>query len=274
MSGLIKTTKSWKRHLPQRPQKVQRGYNAKQKNIQRKTVIRIIFVIFVILIVQSIFQIKYLRIKNIELNNNNDLGIEEVQEFILNELTVTKFFFFQKNNYFLVPIEDLDEQLVLKYNLEEVELEKKWPNTLKITVKEKSSHFIWQKDDLIYLLDATGLLNRQISILDDKYLVLDDKRNLRPSGEQIFTDQEINIINQIYLNWMDMIASKAKLNKITIYNDWSIELNTEVGFYVKLDKDQDIQEQLNNLKAVLEENITGVDVDYIDVRFGDKVYFK
>ena len=274
MSALIKTTKSWKRHLPQKPQKVQRGYYTRQKNSQQKIIIRIIFVIFAILVLQSIFQIKFLRVQNINLNNNNDLSTEEVQEFVLDKLTATKFFFFEKNNYFLVPIDELDVQLVAEYNLEEVSLEKIWPNTLEITVKEKNSHFIWQKDDSIYLLDATGLLNRQISILDDKYLLLDDKRDQRPSGEQIFTDQEINIINQIYLNWMDMVASKAKLNKITIYNDWSIELNTQTGFYVKLDKDQDIHEQLNNLKAVLEENITGVDIDYIDVRFGDKVYFK
>ncbi|MBT4516662.1 MAG: FtsQ-type POTRA domain-containing protein [Candidatus Komeilibacteria bacterium] len=274
MSALIKTTKSWKRHLPQKPQKVQRGYYTRQKNSQQKIIIRIIFVIFAILVLQSIFQIKFLRVQNINLNNNNDLSTEEVQEFVLDKLTATKFFFFEKNNYFLVPIDELDVQLVAEYNLEEVSLEKIWPNTLEITVKEKNSHFIWQKDDSIYLLDAKGLLNRQISILDDKYLLLDDKRDQRPSGEQIFTDQEINIINQIYLNWMDMVASKAKLNKITIYNDWSIELNTQTGFYVKLDKDQDIHEQLNNLKAVLEENITGVDIDYIDVRFGDKVYFK
>ena len=64
------------------------------------------------------------------------------------------------------------------------------------------------------------------------------------------------------------------MSKITIYNDWSIELHTGTGFYVKIDKDQDIKEQLNNLRAVLEENITGVDIDYIDIRFGDKVYFK
>ena len=274
MTALIKTTKSWQRHLPQKPQKVQRGYYGKQKNNQPKIIVRIILAIFILLLVQSIFQIKFLKIENIKLNNNNDLSLEEVQEFVLNELTVSKFLFFEKTNYFLAPIDELDDSLIAEYNLEEAIIEKKWPDTLEISIKEKSSHFIWQKDESIYLLDATGLLNRQISILDDKYLVLDDKRDIRPSADQIFNDQEIDIINQIYLNWMDMIAGKAKLNKITIYNDWSIDLNTQTGFYVKIDKDQDIYEQLNNLKSVLEENITGVDVDYIDIRFGDKVYFK
>ncbi len=105
-------------------------------------------------------------------------------------------------------------------------------------------------------------------------MLLDDRRDGRPEGEQIFSEEEINVINQIYLNWIDLIASKAKLEKITIYNDWNIDLNTQTGFYVKIDREQDIHQQLNNLRAVLEENITGVDIDYIDIRFGDKVYFK
>lgn len=274
MSALIKTTKSWQRHLPQKPRKVKRGYYGNKKSIQQKTIIRIVFIILALLLVQSIWQVKYLKIDNIKLSGHNDISIEEVQEFVLDKLTVSKFLFFEASNYFLIPIDDLNDELIATYNLEEVNIQKKWPHSLEITVKEKSSHFIWQKDDSIYLLDATGLLNRQISILDDKYLVLDDQREQRPAGDQIFNSEEINIINQIYLNWMDMIASKSKLEKITIYNDWSIELNTQIGFYVKIDKDQDIHEQLSNLKTVLEENITGVDIDYIDIRFGDKVYFK
>jgi len=274
MSALIKTTKSWQRHLPQKPQKVQRGYYGQKKNIPKKTIFRIILAILLILLLQSIWQIKFLKIEHINLSGQNDLSPEEVQGFISDELTATRFLFFEDSNYFLVPEEELSQKLIEKYNLEEANVQKKWPDILNISVKEKSSHFIWLKDDSIYLLDAKGFLNRQISILDDKYLLLDDRRDSRPDGEQVFSDEEINVINQIYLNWMDLIASKAKLEKVTIYNDWSIELNTKLGFYVKIDRNQDIGEQLNILKTVLEDNITGVDIDYIDVRFGDKVYFK
>ncbi|MFA6307628.1 MAG: hypothetical protein WCS88_02950 [Patescibacteria group bacterium] len=274
MAALIKTTKTWKRHFPQKPQKVKRGYYGKQKSIQKKTIIRIIFIIFILLLLQSIFQINYFKITKINLSGQKDLNVEEVQEFVLNELTVNKYIFFEASNYFLAPVDDINFKLINKYNLDSVSIEKKWPAVLNISVKEKSSHFIWKKDDSIYLLNAKGLLNRQISILDDKYLVLDDRREQRPEGEQIFNEEEIDIINQIYLNWIDLISTRSKLERITIYNDWVIELNTQTGFYVKIDKDQDIREQLNNLKTVLEENITGVDIDYIDIRFGDKVYFK
>ena len=274
MHGMIKTNKSWQRHLPKRPQKVKRDYYNTNRVSYQKTVVRIILVILVLLLVQSIFQIKYFKIEKINLVGQNDLSVEEVQQFIISSLTKTKFFFFEETNYWLAPIDELSYELKEKYNLEEAKIEKKWPDSLLVTVKEKVSHFIWQKDDSLYLLDAQGLLNRQISVLDDKDLVLEDKRDYRPQGEQIFTTEEIEVINQIYLNWNDLIAPKVKMSKITIYNDWNIDLHTETGFYVKIDKDQDIKEQLNNLRAVLEENITGVDIDYIDIRFGDKVYFK
>jgi len=274
MNGVIRTNKSWQRHMPQRPRRNRRSYYSEPKSSSKKIIIYIIYIIITILLIQSIFQINYFKIDTVELNGQNDLSVDELQEFLDNKLSTKKFLFFENNNYFLVPVDSLQEQLKQEYNLEDAVIEKSWPDSLKITVKEKSSHFIWQKDDSLYLLDAQGLLNRQISVLDHKYLVLDDKRDHRPSGDKIFTDEEIDIINQIYLNWMDLVASKAKLTKITIYNNWDLDLNTEIGFYVKIDKDQDIKEQLTNLRRVLEENITGVDIDYIDVRFGDKVYFK
>lgn len=274
MTANIRTNKSWQRHLPKRPKKARRTYYSEPKKIGKKTIIRIIYLIIAILLIQSIFQIKYLKIEKIDLTGNEDLVQEELADFIYQEIQKPKYIFFEYSNYFFVPTEDLENKLLTKYNLDQVQVSKKWPDILQVDLVEKSSHFIWQKDDSIYLLDAKGRLNRQISVLDDKYLLLDDKRDYKPAGEQIFNQEEIDIINQIYLDWMELIASKAKLHKINIYNNWVLELNTEMGFYVKINKDQDIYEQLNNLRAVLEENIAGVDIDYIDVRFGDKVYFK
>lgn len=274
MHGMIKTNKSWQRHFPKRPSRIKRDfYNSNQ--ISRSKVLSIvILIIAIIFLIQSVFQIKYFRIENINLVGQSDLNSEEVEQFINTSLDTSKFLFFKNNNYFLVPVDQLASQLKEQYNLEDVQIVKKWPDQLKIAVKERASHFIWQKDDTLYLLDAQGLLNRQISFLDDKYLVLEDKRDNRPQGEEIFSVSEIDIINKIYVNWIDLIGASAKLSKITIYNDWSLELHTATGFYVKIDKDQDIREQLNNLHLVLEENVAGVDIDYIDIRFGDKVYFK
>ena len=170
----------------------------------------------------------------------------------------------------------MEELLLANYNLDEVQVTKKFPDILDVSIKEKISHFIWQKDDTLYLLDAKGALNRQIQVLDDKYLIIQDFRTQSPEGDTAFDADEMNIINKLYLAWHDVVADRAKLVKIRLDDNWGLlELHTDIGFYVKLDANEDLKEQINNLQQVLTVgNITGVDVDYIDIRFGDKVYFK
>ena len=274
MNSQIRTKKTWQRHLPQRAKRVQRDYYSNQKNTNTKKVVRIIWIIVAILAIQSIFQAPYFKVDQIEIAGNQDLSYDEVYETVSNELTASRFLVFKNNNYFLLKTEPIEDILVEKYNLDQATLDKDLPDKLLVTLKEKISHFIWQKDDSLYLLGAKGRLNRQIGAIDEKYLILADNRDHRPTGEQIFDENEINVINQIYIRWNDLISDKAKLQKIVIYNDWALELYTDVGYHVKIDRDVDIVEQINILNRVLTETIGGVDIDYIDVRFGDKVYFK
>ena len=276
MESRIRTNQTWKKHLPQKPRKVQRGYYTDKKNNQHKTVVRVIWIIFVIFLLQSIFHIKYFKVDKINLEGNKDVTIEDIQSSLQDKLTVSRFLLFKNDNYWVLKTESMEELLLENYNLDEAQVSKKFPDTLNVSIKEKISHFIWQKDDTLYLLDAKGALNRQIRALDDKYLIIQDFRAQRPSGDVAFDTAEMNIINKLYLAWQDDILDKAKLTKIRLDDNWGLlELHTDVGFYVKLDANEDIKEQINNLKQVLTAgNITGVDVDYIDIRFGDKVYFK
>jgi len=276
MMAKIRSNQAWKKHLPHRPHRVQRGYYTDKKNNQHKSVVRIIWVIFIILVLQSIFHIKYFRVDKINLSGNQDVTLEDIQASLQEELTATRYLLFKNDNYWLLKTEPMEEILLASYNLDEVNVTKKFPDILNVSIKEKISHFIWQRDDTLYLLDAKGALNRQIRALDEKYLIIQDFREERPSGEVVFDSDEMNIINKLYLAWQDTIDGKAKLVKIRLDDNWSlVELHTDIGFYVKLDATEDLKEQINNLDQVLTAgNITGVDVDYIDIRFGDKVYFK
>ena len=171
MNSQIRTKKTWQRHLPQRAKRVQRDYYSNQKNTNTKKVVRIIWIIVAILAIQSIFQAPYFKVDQIEIAGNQDLSYDEVYETVSNELTASRFLVFKNNNYFLLKTEPIEDILVEKYNLDQATLDKDLPDKLLVTLKEKISHFIWQKDDSLYLLGAKGRLNRQIGAIDEKYLI-------------------------------------------------------------------------------------------------------
>ncbi len=275
MAGRIKNIDTWRKHLPQRPRRMPGAYYRQSRAKRYKKVIISIWLILFLFLVQSIFQARIFKVDKIRLINNKDLTQEEVSSALTDSLAKTRWLIFKNDNYFLLKTKPLEELLVNDYNLDEAKVDKKFPDTLKITVKEKASYFMWQKNNTLYLLDAKGFLNRQIEAPDPKYLLLEDRREWQPSSDEIFSREEVDKINQIYLKWPELIADRLILNKIVINNDWTLDLYTNLGFYVKMDAKEDMVVQIENLARVLKAGtISGGDINYIDVRFGDKVYFK
>jgi cell division septal protein FtsQ len=271
----IQSKKSWQKHIPGRAQRAPRDYYSGKNKKNKIRLKQIIFFILILLLVQSIFQVKVFRLNDVELINNEDLELASVQELIDEHLDQRRYLIFKNNNYFLFDETALSEDLMTEYNLDQANIVKKFPHTIQIDVQEKISQFIWQKDDTLYLLSSKGALNRQIAEKDEKYLILQDFRDIRPSGEQILSENELSIINNIYLNWQSTFTGEPILQTIILSDDLStVEAQVRIGYKVKIDANKYIIEQLNNLKKVLAGNVIGLDIDYIDLRFGDRVFFK
>jgi len=275
MDRRIKNIDTWRKHLPQKPRRMPGAYYSQSRAKRYKRVVTIIWTILILFLLQSIFQAKIFKVDKIKLINNKDLTVEELSATLAEPLSQSRFLIFKNDNYFLLKTKPLEELLVNTYNLDEAQIAKKFPDTLKITVKEKASYFMWQKNGALYLLDAKGFLNRQIEAPDSKYLLLEDRREWQATSDEIFSREEVDKINQIYLKWPELIADRLILSKIAINNDWTLDLYTNSGFYIKMDAKEDIVPQIEALARVLKAGtISGGDINYIDVRFGDKVYFK
>ncbi|MCB9802625.1 FtsQ-type POTRA domain-containing protein [Candidatus Nomurabacteria bacterium] len=272
----IQSRKTWQQHLPNRTRKVSKNYYYK-KGINKKNLIKkIVLVILFLLLVQSLFQLPFLRINKFVLSNNQDLKQEDLQSLVSQYLEQDKYLLFKNNNYFLFDQSDLKQDLLNTYNLDSVSIQKKFPQTIEIKVTEKISQFILQKDDALYLLSSKGALNRQINALDEKYLILQDFRSDSLNLEQILNEDELELINFFYKSWQETFGQSPKLKTIFLTDslDTLLEAQTDIGYTVKLDPEKNIIEQLNNLKKVLAGNIIGIDIDYIDLRFGERVFFK
>ncbi|PWB38260.1 MAG: hypothetical protein C3F02_04615 [Parcubacteria group bacterium] len=270
----IRSSKSWQKHLPHRPRRLMKSYYTRERPKLYRRVIKIFWLIVFIFLVQSIFQIRYLAIRDVGLSGQKDLTLSDVRTTLDPLLSQSRYVFFKNNNFFLLNTKLLADKLQQTYNLEEVYISKKWPHSLDVNIKEKVSHFVWQKDNEIYLLDASAAKIRPIGALDSSYLTLEDHRSQFGADNAVFAAQELDIINKIYARWQDIIGSLVGLTKIAVYDGTSWELYTSAGYFVKIDTNTSVETQLNNLARILKAgNVVGTDMNYIDLRFGDKVWF-
>lgn len=253
-----------------------KSYHVLDRQKLYRRIIRIIWFIVIVLAVQSIFQWSYLAIDNIKLSGNQDVSLEEVQKLLDSDLQRRRYLFFKNNNFFLLTTGPLADKLKQNFNLEEVGVSKKWPDTLEINLTEKISHLIWQRGQDFYLLDTQGYKIRSIPTADPKYLVLEDRRGVVNSDGPVLDQINLELINDVFLAWQDILVSKVGLIKIVISDEADLwELHTSLGYYVKFNPQEPGAGPLSNLARILSaEDILERDIDYIDLRFGDKVYYK
>ncbi len=277
MSIGIKTNKPWQKHSSYTPHKVYGSYYDEQVKKRRGKIVRIIYVIIFILLAQSIFQAPFLRIKGIELKGNSFYKPEEVKQYIESNLGGRKWLIFQNNNFFLFNSDKLKNQLITQYNLSDDKVTKVFPKKIKVEFIEKTSQFIWKKNNSLYLLDAKGQFNGQINEINDQYIILDDSRSYQPqNNENIFRPDEIELVQVIISMWADKLSNMVKIKAISIGDDWSnFEIKTNLPYLVKINPQSQLAEQMENYYRVLiAGNVVGTDINYIDLRYGDKAYFK
>jgi cell division septal protein FtsQ len=277
MSIGVKTNKPWQKHASYTPHKVHGSYYDEQIKKRRGKIARIIYFIFFILLIQSIFQAPFLSLSKIELSGNSLYQEEDVKIYVRSELGNKKWLFFENNNFFLFDSNKLKNALISQYNLSNAEVSKKFPNKIKLNFTEKTSQFVWKKNNTYNLLDAKGQFNGLIDQPNDKYIILDDSRSYQPqNNENIFRVDELELIQGIIVMWNDKLASKVKIKAIYIGDNWSnFDIGTNLSYLVKINPQENASVQLDYLYRILESgNVQGTDINYIDLRFGEKAFIK
>ena len=273
----IRNSRSWKKHLTQhQARRSRKSYHVLDRQKIYRRIIKVIWIIVIVLLAQSIFQWSYLAVDNITLSGNKDISLEEVRGLLDKDLWQRRYLFFKNNNFFLLDTDPLADKLKQNFNLETVELTKKWPDTLEIKIIEKISHLIWQRDQEFYLLDAQGYKIRPIPSADGKYLLLEDRRSTVAADGPVVDQSTVELINDVCLAWEDILAGQIGLIKIVIGDQANLwELHSSLGYYVKFDPQEPWSGPLSNLARILSaEDVLARDIDYIDLRFGDRVYYK
>ncbi len=232
-----------------------------------------IYLILVILLL-SIFLyfiafFHFFSIKKIEIKGNDKIKSERLIQFIDEKTTKSLLFWESKSLFFFIPKKIAPEIIKEFPSLYGFHLKRIYPDTVELKVKERIPIGVWCLKDCFFF-DKSGKIYEKTDI---KFgIIVETEDNHFNNKELKFSDKEIKSMILIWKNLNPDIGIK----KIKISGS-KLDISTKKGWNIYLTLEKDIEFQLTKLYLVLKERIPPEklkNIDYIDLRFEKRVYFK
>lgn len=262
----------------------------------------------VVCLVSVIFASPTFAIRRVEVTGTETVSPNEIRDHVWTELSRRRLGLFHATNRFLYDERRLRDALGSAYAFETLSIARScdWGDGcgLAIAVLEKTSQLLWASGDRLYLVDLHGTAIRELTPdeiaawkapgpppqdpLPNGSLPLPEATNplkklplfvdLNASavgvGSAVLTESEVtNLLDfEKRLSAMNVLFSQVDVDRLA--GKW-MAVKTLAGFNILIDASGDIPAQILNLQVLLRDTIKdSKNLQYVDLRFGDHVYFK
>lgn len=264
-------------------------YKKQKRQVLRKKIL-IWFFIGIIFITGLVFvsRIKKINIdmSQITISGNKIVETNDIQKIVETELSGRYFFLFQKSNSFIYPEKKIKNELLTKFKrLSTVSIYTTDTRVIHIDVTERGGEYLWCG------IEYPNLENQKCFFLDNQGYIFDEAPSFSDGVYFKFYGGESTIglgnyfLKDVFpdiVSFKDMVE-KMDLKIISFYQspDGDMNMYLTSGAKIFFKKDSDFEKLAENLQALLATEPFHTDfikkyntLLYIDLRFGNKVYYK
>lgn len=172
----------------------------------------------------------------------------------------------------------LKQELEKRFTFDAIEIRKEFPRTLVVTIKEREPFAVWQTGGQFFLIDKNGRLIHEVTP-DERTLFtlpsLEDESQAPLEGTLVFPPSRGRALLETLLTLRDTHRIEvAAVRFPTRSSPWVKYVTTE-GWELLIDLDGDTRQELEKMSAVLDRvGALRRALEYIDVRFADRVYYQ
>lgn len=214
-----------------------------------------------------------------------DLRLKEddIRQIVI-EQTKSKFLkIIPRGNLFLFNKNLLEEKLAAKFCFHNLNIKKKFLHSVIVSLDEMEYAIVWQEGDKYYYADVDGKIITEANPLEIKhrqYPLVHNQEGSKVVDNSITDFPYINFVVELFskarktLDQLNIerfiVGGEINTIKMAIENGPIIYFNTtNVDGYL-------IDKQLNKLKIVIQEKLKQdfLKKDYIDLRYGDRIYYR
>ena len=276
--------------------------NKKRKVLKKKIIFSLICFLFIFIGLIFLSRWQRININNIEISGNKVIETEAIKSIVQKNITGYYLYFFPKTNFLLYPKNKIEEELNEKFKrLDSIKINDKNINNLEISVSEREGKYLWCGGIVPSLVsDITSL---KCYFMDQEGYIFDEAPYF--SGNVYFKfyggDDNLNIGNPpgsyfLPKYFKQIVVFKENLEKLNFkpksffqfgdqdhQDEGYISLVSEPtsGASINFKLDSDYQKITENLQAAISTEPLRSELKnkfssllYIDLKFGNKVYYK
>ena len=225
------------------------------------------------------------QIKEIEVRGFSKISSREIQNIVKEEAR-WNFLFFSSGSIFLLNSKDIEKVILERFlRVASCNLKRVFPDKLVIYLQERRPVAVLCSNDSennnkrkrnCYFIDEEGVVFEKSFEEENKYLKIKSTRESPIKlGERIFPREKLEKFLEIQ-RYLEKNL-KISLENISPESEERLIVKTGKNWEIYFNLKEDLKKQLRNLKLVLEEKILPEkrkDLEYIDLRFGNRVYYK
>lgn len=218
-----------------------------------------------------------LRINKVDVTGAKTVDPIRITAIAIQALAGYDYFVIPKDHYFSAETAGIRNLILVQFpNLRDAHVEKKF-GKLVIDVNERQPAYRLIIGDKSYLLDQDGAGLRAAAAGEgDNLIALSDPGAVYGDGSRLVPAEWMNAISQLHKYFATQVGVRDQLFNLDRSGD-NIQAVTTEGWYAIIDPSADIKTQLGSLSSALLGKFKVDDrqkLSYIDVRFGDKIYYK
>lgn len=295
---------------PKKPEKFSSHANPFRRVEEKRKLPLIIKIFFLLAILLSwitlAIYLPYFRLNKIIYYGLDIIQKDEIENYLKLEY-LNSWAILPHNNYFLSSTGEMSKMLNQRYSLEKVEVKKRFPNILVVDLKEKISSAVYDNGEKYFLLDdhgtalkflgdtgyimptttnpnystSTNMLATAVNHKPDHLKIKNNFGNYPIIFDTRFLpveEKQINILSPKIIAgtilWRDLLEKEGIANVKYFITDNPLSglgAITNKGITIYWQPDNDLNEQMINLKTILHNEQPG---EYVDLRFGERVYWK